>query len=109
MGLIYRDLKPANILLQSDGHIQLVDLGAVIDLSGNVLDHNDNNDKIGALFNNDSQRFSFENNTRNSSNHNSMNILYQHSKYLGPLKSVAVSTEPTGHLKRAKSIMGTSG
>jgi serine/threonine protein kinase len=28
-GLMYRDLKPNNVLLNDDGHIQLVDLGGV--------------------------------------------------------------------------------
>lgn len=27
MGLIYRDLKPSNVIVTSDGHVQLVDLG----------------------------------------------------------------------------------
>lgn len=35
MGLIYRDLKPQNVLLNEDGHIQLVDLGGVMDARGN--------------------------------------------------------------------------
>lgn len=37
MGLMYRDLKPNNVLLNEDGHIQLVDLGGVADESGSTL------------------------------------------------------------------------
>jgi len=37
MGLIYRDLKPQNVLLHEDGHIQLVDLGGVRDMRGQNL------------------------------------------------------------------------
>jgi len=37
MGLLYRDLKPCNILLQATGHIALVDFGSVTDLEGSTL------------------------------------------------------------------------
>eukprot|EP01033_Poteriospumella_lacustris_P011218 gene11217-7979_t len=37
MGLMYRDLKPNNVLLNEDGHIQLVDLGGVADEYGMTL------------------------------------------------------------------------
>lgn len=37
MGLMYRDLKPNNVLLNEDGHIQLVDLGGVADEYGTTL------------------------------------------------------------------------
>lgn len=37
MGLMYRDLKPNNVLLGADGHVQLVDLGGVVDQRGEVL------------------------------------------------------------------------
>lgn len=37
MGLMYRDLKPNNVLLNEDGHIQLVDLGGVADEYGVTL------------------------------------------------------------------------
>lgn len=36
-GLIYRDLKPSNVLINADGHIQLVDFGAVVDVNGRTL------------------------------------------------------------------------
>lgn len=41
MGLMYRDLKPNNVLLNEDGHIQLVDLGGVADEHGLILGKND--------------------------------------------------------------------
>jgi len=39
MGLMYRDLKPHNVLLNVDGHIQLVDMGGVLDETGKVFDY----------------------------------------------------------------------
>ena len=37
MGLMYRDLKPNNVILCENGHILLADLGGVVDQTGRVL------------------------------------------------------------------------
>mmetsp|Transcript_5142 Transcript_5142/g.7114 ORF Transcript_5142/g.7114 Transcript_5142/m.7114 type:complete len:600 (+) Transcript_5142:313-2112(+) len=37
MGLMYRDLKPRNVLLNEDGHVLLADMGGVGDFAGTVF------------------------------------------------------------------------
>ena len=37
LNLMYRDLKPSNVLLNEDGHCQLADMGGVADCGGSVL------------------------------------------------------------------------
>ena len=61
LGMIYRDLKPPNILLNADGHIQLVDLGGIIDPGGRVLGlHDESEYMLNGLFVKDFAHFTEE-------------------------------------------------
>ena len=50
MGLMYRDLKPNNVLLNEDGHVQLVDLGGVVDEDGKLIGSQHETSQILPLF-----------------------------------------------------------
>jgi len=50
MGLMYRDLKPNNVLLNEDGHVQLVDLGGVVDDDGKLIGSQHETSQILPLF-----------------------------------------------------------
>jgi len=44
--LMYRDLKPSNVLLCEDGHIQLADMGGVADCGGSVLSNGESDPRL---------------------------------------------------------------
>jgi protein-serine/threonine kinase len=93
MGLMYRDLKPNNVLLNEDGHIQLVDLGGVADEYGVTLGQNDGNNLI-PLFAQHFQR-------------TKLTTITEDTKESSPV--VVVQSTNSKKPKRKLSIMGTFG
>ncbi len=97
MGLMYRDLKPSNVLLNGDGHIKLVDLGGVVDEKGDtLLSHHTESEKLIPLF---ARRLANEKPVYNMDN------LEEHEH---EHETLTTSGKPAP-LKRQLSIMGTFG
>jgi len=124
MEMIYRDLKPSNVLLNADGHIQLVDMGGVVDVGGKTLGRQGyKGSEDDALFDNGSPGSERQSMTSSSMNNvKNANIVKNMlssasnelsaslSKFRSPSgqdRDYAVAEPPT--LKRARSIMGTAG
>jgi serine/threonine protein kinase len=85
IGLMYRDLKPSNVLLNADGHVQLVDLGGVVDESGKVLGKSNQVSDIAPFFSKVAEKI----------------------RSVEDIQEVSNSAEPSP--KRRLSIMGTFG
>lgn len=50
MGIMYRDLKPSNVIINFDGHVQLADFGAIADADGVTLGIRDETDDMAPIF-----------------------------------------------------------
>lgn len=139
LGMIYRDLKPQNVLLNADGHCQLVDLGGIIDPTGLVLGIQDESEQmLNGLFAKDYKHFAEKKKKRKAEHEagegdksvgvggmNDMSISLGLADNAGDLQqpplSAAGDDEPSSDgpglmkkeastsIKRARSIMGTDG
>jgi serine/threonine protein kinase len=117
LGLMYRDLKPNNVLLNDDGHIQLVDLGGVADEHGLILGKTD--EAIGSAIPLIAQNFA-KNGARNAYAHAIDEAVVEeeahvnvNGTHLEPVDDKQSSSSNKGDddkkPKRKLSIMGTFG
>jgi serine/threonine protein kinase len=120
LGMIYRDLKPQNVLLNADGHIQLVDLGGIIDPSGEVLGIQDESEQmLNGLFAKDYKHFAVDQEKkRQEFGDKSLSVNAVEKEELPPLAAdgrediagvTNIKREASMSIKRARSIMGTDG
>ena len=120
LGMIYRDLKPQNVLLNADGHCQLVDLGGIIDPSGEVLGIQDESEQmLNGLFAKDYKHFAEREKKKKGGgdiNDKSVSVTLGGAELPPPL-GLSEDECSTSHgkkdmstsIKRARSIMGTDG
>lgn len=103
LGLIYRDLKPQNVLLNAEGHTQLTDLGGVIDIGGKVLGLRHNIEELQDMNHLYSQSFVTPELPEEDA-------VISPSVRRGPNDfSQRHQRTPNAHNSRARSIMGTAG
>eukprot|EP00596_Hydrurales_sp_CCMP1899_P009984 CAMPEP_0119051758 /NCGR_PEP_ID=MMETSP1177-20130426/73269_1 /TAXON_ID=2985 /ORGANISM="Ochromonas sp, Strain CCMP1899" /LENGTH=615 /DNA_ID=CAMNT_0007031075 /DNA_START=237 /DNA_END=2084 /DNA_ORIENTATION=- len=110
MGLMYRDLKPSNVLLNDDGHVQLVDLGGVVDSHGKVIGAQHETNSLLPLFNQQyaaSASAARAQNQYKEEDHLEDAVEGEEGDELKALNAGEKTPEPTR--KRRMSIMGTFG
>lgn len=97
LGMIYRDLKPQNVVLDAAGHAQIIDMGVAVDVGGLIFEMHE--DEESAIYDHD-------NISRGS----------QHYSYLDTRASVGnkashskISSENDLIPRRATSFVGTCG
>lgn len=100
MGLMYRDLKPNNVLVNDDGHVQLVDLGGVVDEDGKVIGAQHETNTLLPLFTH--QYSAVASATR-------AHYLNDRDRAVNPEAEEGDEIRPLPSRKRRMSIMGTFG
>ena len=104
MGLMYRDLKPNNVLVNDDGHVQLVDLGGVVDEDGKVIGAQHEINTLLPLF---THQYSAVASAARAQFCENRDVIDASAEEAGDEDESKISNEPPK--KRRMSIMGTFG